>query len=132
MKKAQRKKYNYNRIMKEVLLNDEVYSWVTLYHELGVMDWFKERDIAPDVKYIFMSQPMVQYISFVLEDKYVVGKYRQRFTDRFIRKRCKWDAFNYSPCEIDEPDCLILDLTGKTKEKISKEHKVFMPDLKKE
>ena len=86
MKKAQRKKYNYNRIMKEVLLNDEVYSWVTLYHELGVMDWFKERDIAPDVKYIFMSQPMVQYISFVLEDKYVVGKYRQRFTDRFIRK----------------------------------------------
>ena len=132
MKKPQRKKYNYNRIMKEVLLNDEVYSWVALYNELGVMDWFKERDVVPDVKYIFMSQPMVQYISFVLEDKYVVGKHRPSFTDKFVRRRFKWDAFNYSPCEIDESDCLILDLTGKTRENISKEYKTWMPDLKKE
>ena len=132
MKKPQRKKYNYNRIMKEVLLNDEVYSWVALYNELGVMDWFKERDVVPDVKYIFMSQPMVQYISFVLEDKYVVGKHRPSFTDKFVRRRFKWDAFNYSPSEIDGFDCLILDLTGKTRENISKEYKIWMPDLKKE
>ena len=118
--------------MREVLLNDEVYSWVALYNELGVIDWFKERDIVPDVKYIFMSQPMVQYISFVLEDKYAVGKHRPGFTDKFIRRRCKCDAFNYSPCEIDESDCLILDLTGKTREKLSKEFKIWMPNLKKE
>ncbi|MBO7730982.1 MAG: hypothetical protein J6S67_00465 [Methanobrevibacter sp.] len=129
---TQRKKYKYYQIMKLVLHDEEVYSWGSLYEKLGVLKWFEERGVKADVRYMFMSAPMQHYINEIFEDKYVTGNYRYKGVPFYARRKIKWDCMNYSPVEIVGQDCLILDITQKTKEEMPKEYKHYMPTFNKD
>lgn len=125
---TKRKTYSYSRLMKLVLHDEEVYSWGGLYDKLGVMKWFDDRGVKPDVKYMFMSERLQQYITAILTDKYVTSKVDFR-TPRYRRITANWDAVCYSPCSIDKGDCLIIDLTQGLKHNTPREYVDYMPSF---
>ena len=129
---TQRKKYKYYQIMKLVLHDEEVYSWVSLYEKLGVFKWFDERGFNGDVRYLFMSAKMQHYINEIFEDKYVTGKYKYKGIPLFARRQSRFDSMNYSPVETSDGDFLMIDLTQKKKEEMPLEYKHFMPTFKKD
>ena len=115
--------------MQVLLHNPEVDSWHELYKALGVLDWFKQYGIEPDCKHIYMTLPFQQYVSLILEDKYATA--RKRSYDGFARRTSKWNTVMFSPCDIDNDiDCMIIDPSGKTRQKLIKEFKDYMPDFK--
>lgn len=130
--KTQKKRYKYYQIMKLVLHDDDVYSWGDLYGKLGVFEWFADRGIKADVRYMFMSEPMIQYINEIFEDKYVTGDYKCKGILLYARRKIKFDCMNYSPTGIVGQDCLILDITQKTREEAPIEYKQYIPTFKKD
>ena len=133
MKKTQKKTYSYYRIMREVLHNPKVISWGDLYTELGVFDWFADRDVKPDVRNIFMSLHFQQYISEILNDKFVTSKTRSKFgTHEWLRRKANWDSFNYSPTSLKQGDYLLLDLKNDHKNNRPEIYDRHMPHFNKD
>lgn len=130
MPTSKRKTISYHRVMKEVLHNDDVLNWPSLYEALGIMEWFEERKVKPDVRYLFMSDRLQQYISSILADKYVTAdKKVDHRVPKYRRVTANWDCVTYSPVSMEHGDYLAIDLTEKLKGKIPREYHHYMPSF---
>ena len=125
-----RKTYKYNRIMELVLHDNSVFGWVKLYEKLGVVDFMRSRGVIPDVKYVYMSPKLQQYISAIFVDKYVTGRYDAR-TPKYASNASHFDSLCYSPKDADVGDVLLVDLTEEASKKLCREYKNYMPDFDK-